>query len=334
MMMNTITLHNAHLDVVVDLEHGAEITHIANAQGVNMLYYADWQSPVRASRSTSYGNGVYDWLSEYRGGWQELFPNAGNPCEVMGTPLPFHGEVSRAQWQAEWKTPGLDVVLSTGARLPIVLERRMRLIPDRAVLFIEETIRNESDLELPYLWGHHPAWGPPLAAQGARIDLPGGKLTVDSGLDGPTVDLQPGSSHSWPQVSDRKGNSVDLSVVPAAPLQRLCYLQGLSAGWYALRNPADSLGVAMAWDVKTFPHLWMWQEIGGGQGMPWYGRAEITALEPATQFPSHGLAEAIKAGTAHTLAPRAEASTWLTVALFAADERPVQGVSADGAITF
>lgn len=332
--MSKITLQNPVIQITVDLDQGAEITHIANAQGVNMLFYADWQSPLRASRSASYGSQVMDWLSEYRGGWQELFPNAGNPCDVMGTPLPFHGEVSRAQWSADWKQTDRDVILTTSARLPLVLERRIHLQPDRPVLVIEETIRNESDLTVPYIWGHHPAWGPPLAAAGARIDLPAGRLSVDAGLDGAHVDLQPGSTHLWPTAQDRSAGSVDLSVVPTAPVQRLCYIHELQGGWYALRNPANGLGVALAWDLQVFPHLWLWQEIGGGQGMPWYGRAAITALEPATQYPSHGLEEAIKLGTAHSLGPRAEASTRLTLALFHADERPVRGVDHDGNLTY
>jgi hypothetical protein len=330
--MRELMLYTDHLRVRVDLDLGAEITHLENAAGENMLFYADWKSPLPVSSGTSYGSGVYDWLSEYRGGWQELFPNAGSPCDVLGTPLPFHGEVSRAHWTAVWNEDSRDVSLSTSARLPLLLTRRMRLDPDRPVLMIEEHVRNESGLTVPYIWGHHPAFGPPLAAPGARIDLPSCALTVDAGLDGPAVDLLPNSSHAWGAVTNRLGEPVDIATIPEAPIQRLCYLHDLDAGWYALRNPATGHGLGMNWDKATFPNLWLWQEIGGGMGMPWYGRGAITALEPATQYPSHGLAAAVEAGTAHMLAPYAEASTRLTVVLFAATDAPVTAVDADGSV--
>jgi hypothetical protein len=332
--MSKITLQNGQITVVVDAALGAEITHISGADGNNLLYYGDWRSPVPVSQSQSYGNQVLDWLSEYRGGWQELFPNAGGAGAVLGTPLPFHGEVSRTRWQVEWVEAGRDVVLSAAARLPLVLERRMRIDPERPLLFIEETIRSEADFPVPYIWGHHPAWGPPLTETGARIDLPAANVTVDSTLDGPAVDLQPGSAHRWGAVTNRHNQPVDLSVIPPAPLQRLCYLHDLQAGWYAVRNPARGVGLGLAWDLATFPNLWLWQEIGGGQGMPWYGRAAITALEPAAQYPSHGLAAAIEAGQARQLQPGATATTTLVCALFAATDVPVTGVTLDGQIIY
>jgi hypothetical protein len=148
------------------------------------------------------------------------------------------------------------------------------------------------------------------------------------------VDLMPGSTHQWGSVADRHGNPVDLSVIPAGPVQRLCYVEALEAGWYAVRNPKRGLGVALAWDLATFPNLWFWQEIGGGKGMPWYGRGKITALEPASQTPSYGLAAAIEAGTARYLGPQQEVRTQLTCVLFEADDRPVKQVNLAGQISY
>ena len=331
--MNEVVLSNGALTVRVDLDLGADITHLGVAEGTNLLFRGDWKSPVRSTDSESYGTQVLDWLSAYRGGWQELFPNAGNAGTVLGTPLPFHGEVSRTRWSAEWHQDGRDVTLTTGTRLPLVLRRRMRLDPTRPVLFLEETITNEAHFDVPYVWGHHPAYGPPLTAPGAKIDLPGGEVTADSGLDGSMVDLQPGSTHIWPAATTRTGSAVDLSVIPPAPRQRLCYIEGLRAGWYAIRNPASGHGAAMAWDLADFPCLWLWQEIGG-DGFPWYGRGRITALEPQSQAPSTGLEAAIAAGTARTLAAGSSATVRLVFSTFTAGEAPVRGVNADGTVLF
>jgi hypothetical protein len=332
--MALITLQHDHMRVVIDPDLGAEITHISGADGRNLLFYADWRTPARVSESQSYGSQVLDWLSEYRGGWQELFPNAGGAGDVLGTPLPFHGEISRTRWHAEIVQPAQEVVLSAPARLPLVIERRMRLDPSRPILLIEETIRSEADFPVPYIWGHHPAWGAPLTETGAIIDLASAQVHVDAGLDGESVDLQPDSQHIWGQVVNRHGQPVNLSRIPEAPIQRLCYLHDLAEGWYAIRNPKQALGVALAWDLATFPNLWLWQEIGGGKGMPWYGRGAITALEPASQFPAHGLAAALEAGQAHMLEPGETATTSLTCALFSATDQVVRGVSIDGQIHY
>jgi hypothetical protein len=329
--MSEIVLDNGALTVRVDLDLGAEITHLSAPKGENVLFRGDWRSPLPAVTSQSYGNQALDWLSAYRGGWQELFPNAGGAGTVMGTPLPFHGEVSRTPWRAEWHSDGRDVTVSTGTRLPLVLSRRMRLDAKRPVLVLDETIANESDLEVPYVWGHHPAFGPPLAAPGARIDLPAGRLSTDPAMDGALADLQPVSSHVWGKVTDRNGRPLDLSVVPSSPRERLIYIEELAAGWYAIRNPVNGLGAGMSWDLKDFPRLWLWQEIGGA-GFPWYGRAAITALEPATQTPGHGLEAAIAAGTARTLPPRGRASARLVFTLFAATNDPVTRIDADGVV--
>jgi len=329
--MPKINLKTPHLSVQVDTDQGAEIVAVAGSDGRNVLYLGDWKAPLPARMSRTYGNETLDWLSEYRGGWQELFPNGGGGGTVLGVPIPFHGEVSRAVWEWEWLQEGVSIRMSCPARLPLVLERTMRLDPSRPVLYIEERVTNESEFEVPYLWGHHPAYGPPVADTGARIDLPAGKVVADAGLDTPYVDLVPGSEHTWPIAQNRAGERVDLSVIPTPAIQRLIYIADLFEPWYALRNPSQKIGVGLAWEKATFPHMWLWQEIGGA-GMPWYGRARITALEPATQWPSYGLAKAVENGTAHLLAPGQVAETRLTCVVFEASEKAVTGIGLDGSI--
>ena len=78
------------------------------------------------------------------------------------------------------------------------------------------------------------------------------------------VDLVPARSTAGVSVTGKDGAPVDLSVIPAAPRQRLCFIEEMAAGWAAIRNPANGLGAGLAWDLADFPKLWLWQEIGGG----------------------------------------------------------------------
>jgi len=319
------------IEVDLDPDRGADILAVRRPGGANVLATADWSSPLPASRSTTYGDPVNDWLSEYRGGWQELFPNAGAGCTVLGVPLPFHGEVSTARWEIVEQTSA-SVTLRTPARLPLVLERRMRLDAERPVLLIEESVRVDAAITVPFLWGHHPAFA---ATDAARIDLPEGVMVdVDGAYEAPFGDLAAGGQGAWPGVPAKDGTDpVALDRIGPGPSERLAFLSGFGdRTWAAIRGVAPGLGVAMAWDPRTFPGAWFWWEIGG-PGHPWHGRSRIVAIEPSTDNPADGLAAAIERGTAHQVGPGEVHETWITMSLFDADDRPVRGVARDGGVT-
>lgn len=319
-----LELANARLRVAVDVERGAQIVHLGAPDGENALFRADWEAPLPARRSTGYGSDELDWLSEYRGGWQELFPNAGPGCEVDGTPLPFHGEASAARWDVV-EADSDSAVLRVAARLPLVLERRMWLDPDAPVLRLEERVWNGSPLPQAFLWGHHPTFP---AAAGTAIDLPGGDVHVDEGFRPEFLDLVPGARGRWPYAPGPSGD-VDVSTVPSGAAERYCYVTDLAEAWAAVRRPGGG-GLALAWDRAVWPHVWLWLQRHG-HDFPWFGRAAIVAVEPHRAFPGDGLAAAASRGQALTLAPGEAAGAWLTAVLLE-DGRPVTGVDRDGRV--
>ena len=324
-----ITLANDRIEVTLDPDHGAEIMSVRRPGRPNVLASYAWRSPLPAGRSTGYGDEVNDWLSEYRGGWQELFPNGGAACTVAGVPLPFHGEVSRARWRIDAQSND-SVTVSTPTRLPLVIERRMRLAPGQASLFIDETVTADADIAMPFLWGHHPAF---LAAEGAQIDMPDGTVIVtDAAYETDLSDVAPGSRGAWPTVDARHGGTIDLDRVGSGPVERLAYLTNMGdQPFAAIRDGSGGEGMGMAWDADMFRSAWFWWEIGG-PGHPWHGRSRIVAIEPNTTFPSDGLAAASERGEAHVLPGGGERRTWLTMTLFDADDRAVRGVSRDGMV--
>lgn len=281
-----LTLASPALTVELDPDYGAEIRRVAGADGRNVLAEYTWEAPVPATRSASYGSSMLDWLSAYRGGWQELFPNAGAECVVDGVPLPFHGEVSVSAWDVVECTRDA-ATLRVAARLPLTLERRMQV--SGRVLRLEERAVNAGASSVRFAWGHHPAFA--LRA-GMRVDHPRGSVVLDG-----------------------------------EPAERLDCLTELGEGWAALRDPATGAGVALAWDVATFPHLWLWTEVGG-PGFPFYGRACGIGIEPQSTRSLEGYTR----GEGHVLGPGETRETWLTLGLFDADERPVEGVGRDGEV--
>lgn len=323
-----IRISNGSICVDIDENVGSEIVFLGREGGPNLLASYDWAAPLPATRSLGYGNATDDWNSLYRGRWQELFPNPGHEARVFGITLPFHGEVSRARWDVV-HADARNVVLRVAARLPLVLERRMRLA-DGPTLFIEETVTNEADIRVPYLWGHHPAFD---AVPGTRIDLPRSVVHVDRDFAPELNDLVPGAEAAWPRVPGSMGEMIDLSTVPDRPVERLCYLELLEQAWAAVRQPGADSGIAVAWDRQVWPYAWLWTEIRG-IGFPWYGRARIVAVEPSASWPAMGLDQAIDLGMAKILEPRAGVDAWLTVSIFEATDRPVVEVLRDGQLTF
>ena len=299
-----LSLNNGVISVKVDEDLGGEIRSIKMGKS-EFLADFDWQSPIQNSRSSSYGNAILDWLSEYRGGWQVLFPNAGNENTVMGVPLPFHGEFGRTRTTVITKKKS-ELVIKAGTRLPLVLTRSYKLVPNKPTLLIKQSVTNESDSTIPFIWGEHPAFSLP---RGSKINLPTGPIFVDANETGELQDVKPGAIGTWPLAPDRTGGQIDLSVVPTKNAERLCYLHDRPEGWAAMQHGKKVIGIS--WDVEAFPHLWFWQEIGGN-GFPWFGRTEITAIEPACTWPSFGLEEAIKSGQALYLKPGEVRSAWTT----------------------
>jgi galactose mutarotase-like enzyme len=324
---DALELRTPGLTVVVQRSHGAEIRHLGSPNGPNVLFWQDWSTPVRASRSISYGDSEADWLSEWRGGWQEMFPNAGATAEALGAPLAFHGEVSRSSWTVLNATP-TDITLQTQSRLPFTLTRRMWLDAAQPVLHIEETVQNDSSLTVPFIWGHHPAFD---AVPGTLLDVPASRAVVPEGYDVAHADLAPGE-YQWPIADAKSGSSIDLRAVPDGPVERVVYLPDVASGWAALRRP-DGVGVAMAWDAQVYRHMWLWTEIGGVD-FPWYGRSRVMAVEPVSSWPNDGLTQALRRGRAQSLDPGAAVSTWLTIALFDSSDAAVVGVTREGKVRY
>lgn len=301
------------LEVTVDERFGGEITSI-RSQGRELLATYDWDSPVGVSRSVGYGDPKLDWLSDYRGGWQLLVPNAGAACVVDGVPLPFHGEWSRTRVTVSGRAAD-RIVMTAGLRFPLSVEREVSVAtgPERVV--VRTTVSNRSGGPLPFVWGEHPAFA---VASGDHIDLPPVEL----------FDVDGAPAGRWPTLDGPR----DLAVVDAGPsTESVHYLVGFARGWAAIRRP--HVGVALAWDVADFPAAWLWHEIAS-PGFPFYGRTSLVAIEPASSWPGTGLAGAIERGQAFVLAPGEQRSTTIGLIPFEPDGRAVTGASVDGTVEF
>jgi hypothetical protein len=320
-----IELRSPSIEVDIDDAAGAQIVRLATPGGVNALAWYDWPVPLPAHSSQSYGDSELDWLSQYRGGWQETFPNAGLAATVDGVPVGFHGECSVAPWSVTRRDES-SCELWAAARLPLTITRRMWLASDTAALYVESTARNHGAVPTSFVWGHHPAFP---ALPGAAIDYPAGATArPDVGRPaGLTAD-----EFAWPMGRTVDGGDLDVSVVPDGPVHRLLYVDGLvSGGWAALRQPAGGVSIAMAWDTDAYPYSWLWV-MREDAGFPWFGRASMVSIECQTAWPYDGLASARERNMAHQLQPGESARSWMTIVLLAEAPAAVAGVDRAGQV--
>jgi hypothetical protein len=76
-------------------------------------------------------------------------------------------------------------------------------------------------------------------------------------------------------------------VLPAAgePRAVFAYLEDFAAHEAAIVNERLGLAVRMRWSGDPWPAAWLWLEVHATAGYPWFGRAHVVAIEPASTIP-------------------------------------------------
>lgn len=301
-------LENELLRVTVLLDKGSNIYEfLLKSKDIDFM----WRTPQGLRRPptmpTTRSDGSF--LEYYEGGWQEIMPSGGPPCIFRGSQFGQHDETPQLSWDAAVvdDDPGSVAIRCSvkTARSPFLLEKMLRLVSGKPVLFIEERLINYGAEPWPYMWGHHPALGEPFLDESCRLDCSAQTVLIHEPPITPTPRLPAGRQFSWPYVEDNLGHKVDLSSIPAKSLGHtdLAYLTDLTDGWYALTNTSHQVGFGMAWDPAIFQHIWYWQAFGGNMGQPWFAGTYNVGIEPWTTIPGSGLTTAVEKGTACELGP-------------------------------
>ena len=317
-----LVLADDRIRVTLLPDRGGDVHAVRDLRtGVDVLWKTPWGLNVRADDDSPPGSAAA-WLNRYAGGWQVLIPSGGGPSSHRGVDHPYHGEACSLPWAATVAADaggGERVDLRVRlADTPLLLERIVSLVPGCGEVVLAERVINEGDHPVDYMWVHHPAFGPPLVAPGARFRTSASTILADADLDGPGNPLEPGTSQAWPVVSTRGGRRLDLSLVPDASQSRLVlgYLAGFGEGAASIENDALDLVCTLSWQLDVFPYAWLWQEFGATMGAPWFGRAFTMAIEPATSFPASGLGGVVSSTATHrTLAAGAAVATELRLRL-------------------
>ncbi|MFE7392210.1 hypothetical protein [Streptomyces sp. NPDC057582] len=302
-------IEDDQIRVEIDPAVGATITSIRHrATGAELL----WRNPrhgVGASRHE--GSGVDLWLEATEGGWQLVLPNGGTECTYQGVHHGFHGEAGLVPWSWRARDGGLELSADL-CDLPLSVVRSVDLTGP-GVLRVSTSVSNYGDRPVELMWGEHIGFGSDLLDDPAlRLSCPAAEVTTDDEYCAPSNPLGPGVRSAWPYAA-----GLDRPVDLRRPLEgasALAYLSAVSQP-ITLTAPGAGLSVDVRWS-DTFPFVWLWTELGGEQGPPWFGRARAIGVEPFTSWPSQGLARvAEKTGTQLRISPAQPVSGWAEIAI-------------------
>jgi hypothetical protein len=308
-----VWLENEHLKAAVLPGKGADIAELIHKpSGVQFLMKtpAGLQPPGK--------DPPVDFLENYEGGWQELFPNANESCEYRGRKIPFHGEAALLPWEWEALQDDLqasEIRLQVGCRqTPFRIKRRMRLERGSHRLEIREKVLNEAGEPWEFVWGHHLTLGDGFLEHGCRLEIPAEFLaTAEQLFEAETARLAPGQKRPWPYALSRTpGVLLDLREIPGpeAHSHDDVFLGGLARGTFSVANPRLGLRFKMEWDASVFPWVILWMPYGGADLPPLTGIYGI-GIEPwVSRYP---LAQAVTEGQALTLPGGGSLETELSV---------------------
>ena len=306
-----VTLENDVLRVTVLPRKGADIYSLVHKpSGVDVLMKTPWGLKPPGDKPPA------DFLQNYEGAWQEIFPSGNDACEYRGATIPFHGEAALLPWdwrpvQAHGENAAIFSMRSPATGL--VLERTMRLPPGTARLVLEETVTNPGSRPADFVWGHHIVLGAPFLEDGCRVDIPAATVVTPDELYEPaSARLAPGQRQPWPMALGRRpGERVDLRHVPGPQVHGHddAYLVGLREGRLAVTSPRQRLRFALAWDAAVFRCIVFWQPFGGVEQPPLTGIYGLGVEPWVSRF---NLAQAVAQGEALRLEPQGVLRTDLT----------------------
>jgi hypothetical protein len=289
-----IRLASPMLEVEIDPAMGGEVLAVRGADGRNVLYETPWPCTADGNRGADGDAWVYGW----RGGWQLLFPNAGEPCSAEGRAHPFHGDVALGRMKVAVE-PRDDAVELAWETLTWSLRRTYTVRGDR--LRIATRVENRSDVPAAHVSVEHPILAERFAVAPARLrfSAPTALPLADTGA--PTDE------------------TVDTAVWEDAPTPPAYRFAAMPAGSGSAGAEVDGVDVALRWDPVRQPWLWFWLEAETTLGPPWDGRVRCVALEPAVAPTGDGLERAIARGTARTVPPGGNDSWWIEMRVSARD---------------
>ena len=292
----------------IDPRHGAEVVDLVDLHTGRQLL---GRPPFGSLEPAGGDLDERSWSERWRGGWQTCLPNYGRECVVGGVRHGFHGRASNDPW----------TVADAGERAATLRWRGHGFRAEKRVvvgsserggceLRVEMTLEAEEE-GAPAIVLEHVTLGLELIEPELELELPAGRASELDAELGPV--RPPPNAPAWPAVGlldggRERGERWALR----EERSRLFVVCDLPEGRARVANPARGQGLEIEWDVARLPHVVVWHEARGAEGL-WRGQTELLCIEPCSVPHEAGLAAAIASGDAWALSPGEPISWWTTL---------------------
>jgi hypothetical protein len=296
-----IVIENERLRISVVPSKGADIIELRyKPRDLDLLWHSRFPLCPPGEHIPTIPRRDGAFLDFYPGCWQEIFPTAGGPTVYKSSEFGTHGEVALLPWDVRIledspKCVELEFSVET-FRMPLRLERRLRLLPEVAVLDVRERVSNLGGIRFAYQWGHHIAIGAPFFSAGCTFHVSGSRATVPAYAENLSRRLPLG-----PVSVDEACRCLG----PESRTEDVIVFEQFDSGQATIRNHEMDLQAILRWDPKSFPYLWCWQSYGQVERAPFFGTCYTLGLEPFN-CPSESLDSWIASGAARYLGPGEE----------------------------
>lgn len=308
-----ISLSNAELELVVAPTLGMKITNLRRRRGREWL----WRNPAIPYQPGVPGSSYVETADS--GGWDECFPTV-LPSLIPGAPdgtppLPDHGELWAARWEARIyeHAEGVTVVGTVrGTALPYEFTREITLAASEPVAVLRYRVRHLGGEPFPWIWSAHPLFA---VRPGMQIVLPTVEQVQLVEVHGRS-DWQPGMVLPWPL-----GGGEEAFAFPEreAGWAVMAYADIGRSGRVLLEDPEAEEWVDLLVEPEEVPQVGLWINCDGWApqgGTPYYN----CALEPSIGAPGRLQEAAGDWGLASTLHPGQERAWRLTVGLWTGED--------------
>ena len=308
--VEVVELENEFLKISILAGRGADLAElIYKPKNINLAWQTSSGWPKKKTHADHPAD-VESFLTGYPGGWQSIFPNGGAPSKYNGIAFGQHDEVSMLAWEQEIVRDDEEEIsikfVTLTHKVKFKYEKTFTLHKGKATVFLNEKITNLADSTEQTMWGNHISFGEPFIDEFSviEIDVSTRVIPHPEAISGVGRRVGSTSEFTWPLTVGENGEQLDFSKIPKKNTKsEILYLHGFKEAKYLVKSPTQGLSACVSWERENFPYLWFWQEFGGANEYPWFGKHFNIGLEPFSSYPTSGLAEAVSNGSALVFAP-------------------------------
>ena len=223
-----------------------------------------------------------------------------SPAETKAG-LPVHGEAPTMEWKPVRKTANSITYKTNLPKAQMDVSRTITLGGD-SVMWITETVKNNTAFDRPFGWQQHPTFGPPFLKEGETFFDIGGKESMVFPQEFSKGErLKRGATFEWPTGVDKAGNEVDMRAWPVGNSSSDFTTTKISPenewGWFTVVNVKKNLLCGYVWKRRDYPWCAIWEENKFRDGAPWNKKAVTRGIEFGTTPWAYSRREAATQGS-------------------------------------